>query len=202
MSVDYLAYKTMQVAQDTALYTYWIMIGTWLAGVATSAAVIITLYVTYNQKRVRLKFDVAEKVIVSQLSVVGDPNYKGVSFTITNLSTFPVTVSNLGLGNFRFPWQESKYWYLKIDSHPLSNQLPMKLEQGEQCHLWIPLDERRDDWYQYLSGIISKADLTPKKMRVLISTTFGRTSRFKFSKQILEKLNEANKILEDKHSDE
>ncbi|TDX18496.1 hypothetical protein EDF88_0982 [Buttiauxella sp. BIGb0552] len=193
MSVDYLAYETMQAAKETALYTYWIMLGTWLAGIATSAAVIITLYVTYNQKRVRLKFDVAERVVVSPLSVVGDANSTGISFTITNLSSFPVTVSKIGLGNFRFPWQESKYWFLKIDRHPLGNQLLMKIEQGEQCHLWIPLDDREDDWYKYLSEIISKADLTPNKMRVLISTTFGRTPRFKFSKQIQEKLNDAQK---------
>lgn len=202
MSFDYLAYKTLQAAQDTALYTYWIMLGTWLAGVATSAAVIITLYVTYNQKRVRLNFDVAERVVISPLSVVGDTNSKGISFTITNLSTFPVTLSKIGLGNFRFPWQESKYWFLKIDRHPLGNQLPMRLEQGEECHLWIPLDGREDDWYQYLAEIISKADLTPEKMRVLISTTFGRTPRFKFSEQILEKLNEAKKNSEDKHLNE
>lgn len=191
MDVNYIAYETMQATRETALFTYWIMLGTWLAGIATSAAVIITLYVTYNQKRVRLKCEVAERIMFSPLPSIGDVNQRGISFIITNLSTFPVTINKIGLGNFRLPWQKRQYWLLRVDGHACSDKLPIRIEEGEQCHYWISLDDRNEDWYQYLSGIISKAGLTPKKMRILITTSFGRTPRFKFSKQMQESLNQA-----------
>ncbi|EOJ9253605.1 hypothetical protein [Klebsiella michiganensis] len=191
MAVDYLSYETLLAAKDTARYTYWIMIGTWIAGIATSLAVIITLYVTLNQKRVRLRFDISEKIVVGGLShlIGGDP--KGVSIQITNVSDIPVLINKLGLSCKKLPWQEEMYWFLKLDRHPYSDSLPKRLEQGEVCSLWLPLDERDDDWYAYLADIISKAGKQPEQMRVVITTSYGKSPRFKFSPEIVKKLNSA-----------
>lgn len=191
MDSDLIALETMLAAKDTADFTFWIMIGTWVAGIATALAVIISLYVTVNQKRVRLRFDMSEKVVLSPLDSFGDSSPRGVSFKITNLSDFPVQINNLGLNCTSFPWQEKKYWYLKIDRNQLGDSLPKRIEQGEQCHLWIPLDDREEDWFQYLSKIISKANCKPEKMRIVVSTSFGKSPNFKFSRQILERLNAA-----------
>jgi hypothetical protein len=65
----------------------------------------------------------------------------------------------------------------------------MKLESGEQCHFWIPLNEKGDEWFEYMAGVISSAGLTPNEMRVVVSTTFGSSPRFKYSNDILRKLN-------------
>ncbi|EPE0659212.1 hypothetical protein ACSFR1_001915 [Escherichia coli] len=191
MAVDYLSYEAMLAAKDTAKYTYWIMIGTWVAGIATSLAVIITLYVTANQKRVKLRFDISEKVMVSALAHLGDSEPKGISFQITNISDIPVLVNKLGLSYKTLPWKKGGYWFLKLDPHPYSDTLPKRLEQGEVCHLWLPLDERNDDWYAYLSNIISKAGKKPEQMRVVVTTSYGKSPSFKFSPQIIEKLKSA-----------
>lgn len=191
MAVDYISYETMKAARDTADFTFWIMIGTWVAGIATSFAVILTLYVTVNQKRVRLSCVVGEKIIVSPLHSFGDAESRGISFVITNKSNFPVQINHLGLRCKSYPWQEKKYWFLKIDKHPYGDSIPKKIEQGEQCHLWIPLDEREDDWYKYLSGIIYKAGRKPERMRIVVTTSFGKSPSFKLPKKILESLNTA-----------
>ncbi|HCW3074989.1 TPA: hypothetical protein ACI4K1_001985 [Enterobacter roggenkampii] len=191
MAVDYLAYETLLAAKDTASYTYWIMIGTWIAGIATSLAVIITLYVTINQKRVRLLFDISERIMVGGLSHLSGGDPKGVSFQITNVSDIPVLISKLGLSHKTLPWRKAKYWFLKLDPHPFSDPLPKRLEQGEVCSLWLPLDSRDDDWYAYLSEIISKAGKKPHQMRVVVTTSYGKSPRFKFSSQIIDKLNAA-----------
>ncbi|HAX9712339.1 hypothetical protein O3T12_18110 [Serratia marcescens] len=191
MNTDIIAFEQLLSAQEVARFTFWIMIGTWVAGVATSLAVMITLYVTYNQKRVRLSCDISEREIVGGLSSFFDDgqNDKGISFNITNNSVFPVTLSKVGMSNACFPWQKKKYFFLNIDIHQHSNKLPMKLESGEQCHFWIPLNEKGDEWFEYMAGVISSAGLTPNKMRIVVSTTFGGSPRFKYSNDILRKLN-------------
>ncbi|MGV4260951.1 hypothetical protein [Citrobacter freundii] len=191
MAVDYLSYETLLAAKDTARYTYWIMIGTWIAGIATSLAVIITLYVTINQKRVRLLFNISERIMIGGLSHLSGGDPKGVSFRITNVSDIPVLISQLGLTYKNLPWQKTEYWFLKLDPHPYSDSLPKRLEQGEVCSLWLPLNERDDDWYAYLADIISKAGKKPEQMRVVITTSYGKSPRFKLSPEIIKKLNSA-----------
>lgn len=191
MAVDYLSYETLLAAKDTARYTYWIMIGTWIAGIATSLAVIISLYVTLNQKRVRLRFDISERVMVGGLSHLSGGDPKGVSFQITNVSDFPVLISKLGLCCKTLPWQKEMYWFLKLEPHPYSDSVPKRIEQGEVCSLWLPLDEREDDWYAYLADVISKAGKKPEQMRIVITTSYGKSPRFKLSPEIIKKLNSA-----------
>lgn len=191
MDSDFIALETMLAAKETVVFTFWIMIGTWVAGIATALAVIISLYVTVNQKIVRLRFNVSEREILSPLSPFGDSSPRGVSFQITNLSDFPVQINHLGLQSKSLPWQEKKYWFLRVDGNQNGDTLPKRIEQGEECHLWIPLDNREEDWFEYLSKRISEANCKPEKMRVVVTTSFGRSPRFKFSKQILERLNAA-----------
>ncbi|HIE5440267.1 TPA: hypothetical protein ACXNQ3_001380 [Serratia marcescens] len=192
MDSDLIALETMLMAKDTADFTFWIMIGTWVAGIATALAVIISLYVTINQKRVRLRFNVGEREVVSPLIPFGDSNPRGVFFQITNLSNFPVQVNHLGLRCSRLPWQDEKYWFLRIDKHAYGDSLPKRIEQGEQCNLWIPLDGQDNDWYKRTFKVISEANSKPEKMRVVVTTSFGKSPSFKFSKEILKRLNAEN----------
>ncbi|WP_337026090.1 hypothetical protein [Pantoea eucrina] len=193
MDSDLIALETMLAAKDTADFTFWIVIGTWVAGIATALAVIISLYVTVNQKRVRLRFNMSEKVLLSPLTAFGDSSPRGVYFQITNLSDFPVQINNLGLSCASLPWLQKKYWHLIIKRNQLGDSLPKRIEQGEQCHLWIPLDDGQDDWFEYLSNIISEANCKPREMRLVVTTSFGKSPSFKFPKQILERLDAVKK---------
>lgn len=193
MDSDLIALETMIAAKDTADFTFWIMIGTWVAGIATALAVTISLYVTVTQKLVRLRLDATERVIISPLEKFGDISPRGMSFKITNLSNFPVQINQIGLKAVGLPWEEKKYWFLDLGRQQQGDSLPKRIEQGEQCHLWMPLDDRQDDWFEYLSNIISEANSKPRKMRFVVTTSFGKSPSFKFTKQILERLNAVKK---------
>ncbi|MGV3785335.1 hypothetical protein [Citrobacter freundii] len=189
MNADLISFETLQAAKETAAYTFWIMIGTWVAGVGTSAAVAVSLYVTITQRWCRLLFNLSEMVIISPLSVVGDPPERGLSFVITNLSSFPVSINNIGLKTVWRPWKETKYWYLDIVPHPFSQGLPTRLDPGEECKLWITLEGKNKDWFEYFSKIIAEAGKKPNHMKIVVSTSFGKSPSFKMPKWLIEKLN-------------
>lgn len=91
---------------------FWGMIGNWFTGLGTFLAVIVSLYLSTRQTRIKLKCFFGERIkILSHGTNLG----KCVFISITNLSLIPVNIEyQLGIGmitkkrRLRF-WKKIKY---------------------------------------------------------------------------------------------
>ena len=71
----------------------WNAIGTWVAGIATFCAVIVSLHLARRVEKVRLRTRVG---IRQMFQGDGTPGQELLEFHITNLGDRPVTVVSLG----------------------------------------------------------------------------------------------------------
>lgn len=71
----------------------WVAVGTWLAGLATVAAVIVSLWLSRRSEGVRLDVHAGLRVVV-----IGDgsPFQENASILVTNLGDRAVTVNSVG----------------------------------------------------------------------------------------------------------
>ena len=108
----------------------WNAIGTWVAGIATLAAVLVSLWLANHSKRVRLKINLSMMV-----SFIGDgsPGQRFVGFTVANISERSVTISSIC-------WQVGKKKEMRHAYQPLDdNQIPRQISYGESALFTVSL---------------------------------------------------------------
>ena len=71
----------------------WNALGTWIAGIATFAAVVVSLYLARRSERVHLKAHAGVRLL---LRGDGTPAEKNVEIGVTNLGDRPVTIESVG----------------------------------------------------------------------------------------------------------
>ena len=71
----------------------WVAVGTWVAGLATLAAVVVALYLARRTEKVRLNVHVGLRVVV-----IGDgsPFQEHLSISVTNVGERSVTINTVG----------------------------------------------------------------------------------------------------------
>ena len=112
----------------------WVAVGTWVAGLATLAAVIVALHLARRTEKVRLQVFVGLRVVV-----IGDgsPFQEHLSINVTNLGERSVTINTVGwvIGKRK----QSRYCIQPV-SGPFTTQFPVELahRQERQFHGVVP----------------------------------------------------------------
>ncbi len=109
----------------------------WLSAIGTISAVIVALYLARRDKRIR-PVGSATIYVVLERGTQATPEF--VTFTVTNIGTraFVLTGISWRSGIFK------KNHYLVIPpQNELSTRLPVKLADGDQAAVYIPLLEFR-----------------------------------------------------------
>jgi len=109
----------------------WVAVGTWVAGLATLAAVIVALYLARKVEKVKLKVHAA---LVELVMGDGSPPQKHLSISVTNLGERPVTINSAG-------WAVGKGKNRKLAIQVVgavpSNQYPIELTYGEKANFMV-----------------------------------------------------------------
>ncbi|CFR18206.1 hypothetical protein [Yersinia frederiksenii] len=179
MDADLVSFESMIAAQETAKWTYWIMWATCFSGVATFSAVVLSLWLTRRENKVKLKCDVGQKDLIIN-SNVDSVVKKGIAIKITNVSRFSVVISNVG-------WDCGKGLYLhQLFGDHESHTLPKRIEYGEICLLWIELKDD-DNWYKKMAGALTKdgRKYKTKGLKLLVSTTTSKPILVKPEKSLI-----------------
>lgn len=193
MDSDIIAFESLQAAKEAANWAFWAMAGTWFAGIATFAAVFVSLRLSRATTKVKLKCNVAERVIITALTNGTTRQEPGIAFQITNLSISPVKITNVG-------WSagKGKYWMQQFGDVN-SERLPKKLDYGEEVLFWVSLDEGEEpenEWFRKIAIQFKKKAAVINKVRCAVTTSTGGTINFKVDKKLLEKIelymNESN----------
>lgn len=180
---------------------FWGMIGNWFTGLATFLAVIVSLYISNQQTRIKLKCFFGEKIkILSDGTNLG----KCIFIIITNLSLIPINIDHqFGVGvitkkrYLRF-WKKKKVWTLSIDSTNVSGS-KNKLSTGETSVMWIDFDKyKTNEWYRYTAKKLYRDGVKPNEIECYVYINNSIIYRFPFDSGVIEHLTlQYKKIIDD-----
>ncbi|HHQ6721957.1 TPA: hypothetical protein ACSTNG_001695 [Serratia fonticola] len=184
MDTDLIAYETLLSARDTllatketAMWTFWMMVATWVAGCATFAAVVVSLYIA-NRKPISRITSTSGAAIVSPSPGI---SLIGLSLDVANIGVHPVVISSI-----TWVCNGDKQLVLLFNSHA-SNKLPKKLEHGESAMFFIEFNNFAD-WKAELLGFIEKANGNVKNLRYVVKLGTGQSITFKPNKELMNTL--------------
>ncbi|HED2522059.1 hypothetical protein [Klebsiella aerogenes] len=150
-----MAIAALRAAQDSANWAYWSMIGTWLAGFATAAAVIVSLYIAKMRPKPYIKGEItlsARKIGSWQ---------KGIGISVANIGQMPVNISSM-------VWHFSGDLSFMHDFAPGSHSLPKRLEHGESAFFFIENDDEIT-WAKDVKKFILENNGDIKKLRMAVN---------------------------------
>lgn len=161
---------------------YWSMIGSWVSGIATFLAVVVSLYIANRKPKASLTCEVGLRIIFGKNALGQKLDENGLAIRVVNQSTIPIKISSVG-------WKLSrkKYFHQLLgDVH--SDVLPKKIEFGEQALLWVKVDGT--DWLKEFAEEVRNVGCDVKKLRCAINLSTGKTFYFKPEKDFIKKLSD------------
>lgn len=112
----------------------WNVVGTWLAGVATFGAVVVSLWLARQQGRVRLSVHAA---VMFRFTRDGTPPVECIGYRVTNLGDRAVNINAIGWAVGKR--KAKRFAVLETDDR-LAAALPKRLEHGEAATFMVELD--------------------------------------------------------------
>lgn len=180
MDSDLIAFETLLSARDallatqeTARWTFWIMVATWVAGIATSAAVIVSLYLANRKPKPILYSSISACI----LQPIGRGMEHGIVINVANAGTVPVQLSGI-------EWTfNSKSKIAQFFEHPHSDVFPRKLGTGESASYYLILG--KNDWAKsFIKSIIDDGGNIDKlAYQVKIGT--GKNFKYKVDQETI-----------------
>ena len=108
----------------------WMVVGTWVAGLATFLAVMTSLHLARRGEKVRLRIFVGIRRVMRG---DGSPGEDQLCFDVTNVGDRPVIITNLG-------WVVGKRTKRRYCIQPRfeswSQQCPVELTHGKKCPVY------------------------------------------------------------------
>ena len=163
-----------------------LLLGTWTAGLATVAAVCVSLYLARRGEKVRLRIFVGLRMTVPG---DGSPPEEHVCFHVTNLGERPVSIQSVG-------WVVGKRRKRKNCIQPLSGrwttQCPTEIKYGQDVRFMVSLSETPNWVRDFSVGFINDpSGQLLKTLRAQIFTSVGKTFEVKPESGLLERLRQA-----------
>ena len=160
----------------------WNVIGTWVAGVATFAAVLVSLYLARQPSKLKLKMTVGLRDLVGR----GYPAQAVLQFAITNHGDRPVTVSNIGWAVGK---GKSRRYAMQLFGSTLSADLPKTLLHGQHADFVVFFSERPDWLKDFAENFVKSAE--PAVLSTLVAevyTSLDYTVRVRPERAFLDRL--------------
>jgi hypothetical protein len=164
----------------------WNAIGTWVAGAATLAAVIVSLHLARKGERIRVRANLGLRLVFSG---DGTPAEEHVALTVVNLSDRPVTVNSIG-------WRVGKGKNSRSCIQPVygqyTAQYPKQLAHGEQATFMVSFLTLPSWPKEFATGFV--CDLSSghlRTLRALVHTSVGETVEVIPEADLLQRLRES-----------
>lgn len=155
MDEKVIALEALKAAQVSAEWAFWSMIGTWVAGFATVAAVITSLYIAKMRPKPRIKGEIT-------LSAMRRDSWQnGVGISIANIGQMPINIASL-------IWHFDGDMTFMHDFAPGSHKLPKKLEHGESAFFFIENDDHIT-WAGDVKNFILEKNGSIEKFRIAVN---------------------------------
>lgn len=164
----------------------WMVIGTWLAGLGTFAAVVVALCLSRRVEKVRLKVDAGLRVVILG---DGSPLQRHLGIGVTNLGERPVTVNTVGWAVGR---GKHRRFAIQPVSGPHTNQYPIELAHGKSANFMVSFLVTPQWPKEFATGFVEDlSDQFLKTLVVRVHTSVGQTVEVQPEKDLLEELKRA-----------
>jgi hypothetical protein len=163
----------------------WIAAGTWVSGLATTAAVIVSLWLVNRQNRVKIHATVGVRVYLS----LGQPAKTLITLSVTNLGERPVRIDS---ASWKFPPAKIGYSFaLLMFNGPGTVDFPKELVHGERSD--FTYDDTTFSWTSWLLKDFPEArdERWVKRIRLHINTSVNQTVIIKPEGTLLDRIKKA-----------
>jgi hypothetical protein len=161
----------------------WNTVGTWVAGVATFSAVVVSLHLSRKAERVKLRVNVGVRQVFAG---DGSPAEEHVGFGVVNLGERTVNVQSIG-------WCVGKHKSKRFCIQPVAGrytqQYPKQLVHGEQASFLVSFQAAPDWAKEFATGFVK--DLSEKNLstlRGLVNTSVGDAIEVRPESNLLDRL--------------
>jgi len=174
--------------QDTI--QLWGIIGTWVAGIGTVSAVIVSLWLAYHQGKVKLKVYAGHRLIITSGSS-SRPEY--CSIRVVNVGNRPANVTSVG---WEAGWFKNKKHFVQVFGTPGFDDVPKVLHEGQEANFMVPLrlEGNDEDWIvRFPKSLVGESGHVSyiKRLKVVVGTSVGQMFRIRVENNLVEKLLES-----------
>ncbi len=167
----------------------WNAVGTWVAGIATFMAVLVSLHLARQGESVRIKASAGLRVVFEG---DGSPAEEHVGITITNQGARPIIVNSVG-------WRVGRGKRARFCIQPVSgrytHQYPKQLAYGEQASFLVSFQALPNWPKEFATGFVQDLGASNlRTLRALIHTSVGKTVEVVPEANLLEKLRMASSL--------
>lgn len=164
----------------------WNVVGSWVAGIATFAAVLVSLHLARRTERVRLKVSAGLRLVIRG---DGTPPEEHLNIGVTNLADRAVTVNTVGwvVGK-----RKQRRCYIQTVSGPWTVQYPIELQHGKTANFMVSFNHT-PTWLTEFANDFMKS-ISDKELDTLVAqihTSVGQTIEVKPEKDLVERLMKA-----------
>ena len=166
----------------------WTAVGIWVAGVATFAAVLVSLHLAHRSERIRLKVIVGLRLIIRGN---GTPPEEHLVIGVTNIGDRPMTVNTVGWAVGK---RKQKRYCIQPVSGPWTARYPIELQHGKTTDFMVSFIHT-PTWLTEFANNFLKS-LSDKELETLVAqvhTSVGQTIEVTPEKALLERLRKVRK---------
>jgi hypothetical protein len=164
----------------------WNAAGTWLAGIATFLAVLVSLHLARQTQSVRIKANAGIRLVYAG---DGSPAEEHVGITVVNLGDRPVIINSIG---WRVGRRNSKRYCIQPVSGQNTHQYPKQLAHGEQASFLVSFKATPSWLTEFAKGFVEDVTASNlKTLRALVHTSVGQSIEVVPENNLLEKLRAA-----------
>lgn len=160
----------------------WNAVGTWLAGIATFAAVVVSLRLASRAEHVRLKAHAGIRLLFFG---DGSPAEELVEIHVTNLGERPVTVVSVG---WSIGKGKRKRYCMQSLSGSYTAQYPKDLAHGQSASFQVSFVETPHWASDFVKKFVAPSGESLSTLIALIHTSVGQTVEIKAEQNLIEKL--------------
>lgn len=161
----------------------WNAVGTWLAGIATFFAVVVSLYLARKADAVKIKANVGVRLVFAG---DGTPAEEHVGFGVANLGGRPVNVVSIG---WSIGKRKNKRYCIQPVAGQYTHQYPKLLAHGEQASFLVSFTAAPNWVKEFASGFVQDTgERNLKTLRALVNTSVGKVIEVVPEKNLLERL--------------
>ena len=164
----------------------WNAVGTWLAGIATFGAVVVSLHLARKADAIRLQASAGIRLVFAG---DGTPAEEHVGISAVNRGDRPVTINSIG-------WRIGKGKNARHCIQPVvgqyTHQYPKQLAHGDQASFLVSFKAMPGWPKDFATGFVQ--DLRPrnlKTLRAIIHTSVGESIEVVPENNLLERLRDA-----------
>jgi hypothetical protein len=161
----------------------WNAVGTWLAGIATFLAVLVSLHLARRAQTIRLKANAGLTLVFAG---DGTPAEEHVGISVVSLGDRTIIINSIG---WRIGKRENRRVCIQPVSGQYTHQYPRQLAYGEQASFLVSFNATPAWLTEFSKGFVkdvSAANL--KTLRAIVHTSIGQSIEVVPDASLLERL--------------